>query len=84
MSIMSMKIPLTPDEKEKIYTRDELYTLAVKYKAKVIAGQIVKTNRYQIVDTVSGGDDFVLWMDKYGTNDFIIRNLIIAESVPVN
>lgn len=69
-------------EKEKVYTRTELYDLAVKYQAKVLVSQIIKTDRYKILDTIDGGLDLVMWQDKH--NDLGIRNLIIAESVPAD
>lgn len=76
------RIPISVFEKEKVYTREELYNLAAKYQAKVLASQIIKTDRYKIIDAINGGFDLVLWQGR--SNDFGIGNLIIAESVPAD
>ena len=83
---MLAPMKLKSDEVQKVYSRAELYDLARNNNARVIAYREIETDRFKIVNTISGGcgsRDFVMWQDEYG-HDLIIRNLIIAESVPAD
>ncbi len=80
---MLKPIKLELHEEQKVYSREELYDLARRYDAQVVAYQEIKTDRYKIVKTYSGGYNLVMWQDKY-VNSLGIHNLIIAESVPAD